>query len=296
MSGIAEIKHRISSVRDTKKITNAMYLIASTKVRKAKADLERTRPYFTALQHEIARMFHAEEGGESIYFEHAEKRTEKSAPATALVITADKGLAGAYNQNVIKRTLKYAAANPGCRIYAVGEFGRQYFAHHGIDYEKEFLYTAQNPTLHRAREICDILLDAYTAGETDRIDIIYTDFGSAGGEEVYEMRLLPFAAEDFKKADRPAADFIYEPSVPEVLEYAVRSFVAGFVYAALVDAYCCEQNERMVAMLGADKNADEILARLSLAYNRERQAAITREITEITSGARAMRLSRKEGV
>ena len=79
MSGIAEIKHRISSVRDTKKITNAMYLIASTKVRKAKADLERTRPYFTALQHEIARMFHAEEGGESIYFEHAEKRTETPA-------------------------------------------------------------------------------------------------------------------------------------------------------------------------------------------------------------------------
>ena len=295
MPGLKEIKSRMAGVRDTQKITQAMYLIASAKMRKAKEELDKTRPYFDAVRAEIKRIFHTDERVENRYFYPLEGEPEEG-PVGCLVVTADKGLAGAYNQNVIKRTLKYAAANPGCRIYAVGEFGRQYFAHHGIDCEKDFLYTAQNPTLHRAREICDILLDAYTAGETDRIDIIYTDFGSAGGEEVYEMRLLPFAAEDFKKADRPAADFIYEPSVPEVLEYAVRSFVAGFVYAALVDAYCCEQNERMVAMLGADKNADEILARLSLAYNRERQAAITREITEITSGARAMRLSRKEGV
>lgn len=289
MGGITEIKHRIASVRDTKKITNAMYLIASTKVRKAKSDLDKTRPYFSAMQKEIARMFRADENVESIYFypEEGEKERVKGR-CGVLVITADKGLAGAYNQNVLKKAQELIAADPSDRLFVVGEYGRQYFSNHGVPFERDFVYTAQSPTLHRAREICDILLGKYVGGELDEIMIVYTDFGGGRTETVNTVRLLPFSRSQFV-ADDDTADFEYEPSVAEVLNNVIHSYVSGFVYSALVDSYCCEQNSRMAAMLGADNNAEEILAALSLEYNRERQAAITREITEITSGARSMK-------
>lgn len=289
MSGIAEIKHRIESVRDTKKITNAMYLIASTKVRRAKNDLERTRPYFTALRKEIASAFSSGEEITSIYF-HPETReiTCKKDGSGILVITADKGLAGAYNQNVLKKARVLLEEHPDNRMFVVGEYGRQYFKNHGVPFDEDFRYTAQDPTLHRAREICDILLPKYESGELDEIYIVYTDFVGGRTEEVYTARLLPLESEHFRGGNG-GAHFEYEPSAEKVIAGVIHSYICGFVYSALVDSYCSEQNARMLAMLGADNNAEEILEELSLEYNRERQAAITQEITEISSGARAMK-------
>ena len=286
MSGIAEIKHRIASVRDTKKITNAMYLIASTKVRKAKNDLERTLPYFSALQGEIADIFAGVPELDSVYFDTSAREEPRTKGGCGiLVITADKGLAGAYNANVLKRAQELLREHPDNRLFVVGEYGRQYYKNHGVPFVEEFDYTAQDPTLHRAREICDILLSKYESGELDEIFVVYTDFGGGRSEHVYAKRLLPIERSEGKRDD---AHFEFEPSAEEVLAGIVHSYVAGFVYSALVDSYCCEQNARMVAMLGADNNAEEILSELSLEFNRVRQAAITREITEITSGAKAM--------
>lgn len=293
MSGIAEIKHRIASVRDTKKITNAMYLIASTKVRKAKNDLERTLPYFSALQGEIADIFAGVPELDSVYFDTSAREEPRTKGGCGiLVITADKGLAGAYNANVLKRAQELLREHPDNRLFVVGEYGRQYYKNHGVPFDAEFDYTAQDPTLHRAREICDILLSKYESGELDEIFVIYTDFGGGRSEHVYAMRLLPIERSEGKRDD---AHFEFEPSAEEVLAGIVHSYVAGFVYSALVDSYCCEQNARMVAMLGADNNAEEILSELSLEFNRVRQAAITREITEITSGAKAMQKKGAKG-
>ena len=290
MISIKEIKHRITSVRDTKKITNAMYLIASTKVRKAKSDLEKTRPYFSAMQKEIGDMFRADENADSVYFyPRGAEGTLRKGACGILVVTADKGLAGAYNQNVLKKAQSLVGTHPGNRLFVVGEYGRQYFTSRGVPFERDFDYTAQNPTLHRAREICDILLDRYTAGELNEIFVVYTDFGGGRSEHVYVTRLLPLSRGEFGASDGKHVQFEYEPSVSVVLDNVIHSYVSGFVYSALVDSYCCEQNARMVAMLGADNNAEEILAELSLEYNRVRQAAITQEITEVTSGAKSMK-------
>lgn len=289
MSGIAEIKHRISSVRDTKKITNAMYLIASMKVRKAKSDLNKTRPYFSALQKEIARIFRVSHDVESIYFYPESGQKVSRGACGILVITADKGLAGAYNQNVLKKAQSLIKEHSGGKLFVVGEYGRQFFVNHGVPFEQDFVYTAQSPTLHRAREICDILLTRYSEGELSEIYVVYTDFGGGRTEHVYVTRLLPFGREEFAGAEDASTEFEYEPSVSEVLDGIVHSYVSGYVYSALVDSYCCEQNARMLAMLGADKNAEDILEELSLEYNRVRQAAITQEITEVTSGAKAMK-------
>ena len=167
MSSTKEIKDRIESVRDTQKITNAMYLIASTKLRKARAELDRTRPYFDALRSEIKRIFRTVEGVESRYFYPGDDHPLRGTYAY-LVITADKGLAGMYNQNVLREAQRLLNEHADAKLFVVGEYGRQYFAHHQIPVERSFLYTAQNPTMQRAREISSTLLDFYDSGQVQK--------------------------------------------------------------------------------------------------------------------------------
>ena len=276
MANTKEIKDRIKSVRDTQKITNAMYLIASTKMRKAKSELDHTRPYFEAIKGEIKRIFRtSKKEAESRWFYPEDGAHALTGPYACLVITADKGLAGMYNQNVIREAEKMLKEHPDTRLFVVGEYGRQYFAHHGIPVEKSFLYTAQNPTMQRAREISSTL-----------------DIRNGMFEEAKTDRLLPFHRKIFadntteKAITRP---FEFTPSIEAVLATLVPSYVSGYIYSALVDSFCAEQNARMTAMNSANQNAEKLLGELSVQYNRSRQAAITQEITEISSGAKAQK-------
>ena len=296
MSGTKEIKDRIASVRDTQKITNAMYLIASTKLRKARAELDRTRPYFDALRSEIKRIFRTVEGVESRYFYPGDDHP-LSGTYAYLVITADKGLAGMYNQNVLREAQRLLNEHADAKLFVVGEYGRQYFAHHQIPVERSFLYTAQNPTMQRAREISSTLLDFYDSGQVQKIFVIYTDMKNAMTEEAKSTRLLPFHRQTF--ASRPEekavkTPFRFEPSIETVLDTLIPSYVSGFLYSALVDSFCSEQNARMTAMRMANDNAEALLATLSSDYQRLRQAEITQEITEISAGAAAQRQNEKE--
>ena len=266
MAGTKEIKDHIESVRDTQKITNAMYLIASTKLRKARADLESTRPYFDALRTEIKRIFRMADGVESRYFFPGDDR-QLDGTYAYLVITADKGLAGMYNQNVLREAKRLLDKHADAKLFVVGEYGRQYFAHHNVPIEKSFLYTAQNPTMHRARE------------------------------EVISTRLLPLHQRTFVSNHEEQAlrtPFTFAPSVETVLDTLIPSYVSGFIYSALVDSFCSEQNARMTAMRTANDNAEAFLSSLSSDYHRLRQAEITQEITEITAGAAAQRRNAKE--
>lgn len=298
MATIKEIKNHINSVKDTRKITNAMYLIASTKLRKAKSELDHTRPYFNALQEEIKRVFRIAEDIENQYFYPITGEHELEGSYGYLVITADKGLAGAYNQNVIKEAEKLMKEHKNPKLFVVGEYGRHYFASHKIPVEKSFLYTAQNPTMHRAREIADILLDLFHKGELSKIFVIYTDMQGAINSEIRSTRLLPFHRAQFIIPDSTEKEvknpFEFFPSIEKVLDNIVPSYVAGFIYSALIDSFCSEQNARMNAMDAANRNAQELLEELSIQYNHIRQSAITQEITEISSGAKAMRRKAKK--
>ena len=296
MASTKEIKDRIESVRDTQKITNAMYLIASTKLRKARAELDRTRPYFDALRSEIKRIFRTVEGVESRFFYPGDDHP-LSGTYAYLVITADKGLAGMYNQNVLREAQRLLNEHADAKLFVVGEYGRQYFAHHQIPVERSFLYTAQNPTMQRAREISSTLLDFYDSGQVQKIFVIYTDMINAMTEEAKSTRLLPFHRQTF--ASRPEekavkTPFRFEPSIETVLDTLIPSYVSGFLYSALVDSFCSEQNARMTAMRTANDNAEALLATLSSDYQRLRQAEITQEITEITAGAAAQRRNARE--
>ena len=174
----------------------------------------------------------------------------------------------------------------------VGEYGRRFFAQRNIPIERSFLYTAQNPTMARAREISALLLDGFHRGELKEIFVIYTDMESAMSFQARSARVLPFHRTYFDTLDgeRVAAEpFEFLPNANSVLDSMIPSYVSGFIYSALIDSFCCEQNARMTAMDSANQNAEELLGELSLRYNRVRQSAITQEITEVSAGARAQR-------
>ena len=297
MASTSEIRRRIGSVRQTQKITHAMYLISQAKLRKAKQELDNTRPYFQALQTEIGRVFNADSTIESRYLIPADPNAKPLPGVPAcLLITADKGLAGAYNQNVIRQGQQLMAEHPGTALYVVGEYGRRWFAQRGVPVEKSFLYTAQNPTLDRARHIAELLLERFDAGEINSVWIIYTDMKNGLEATVHQAQVMPLHRERFHAATAATAgDAVYEfvPSAKAVLDNAVRSCLTGYIYSALVDSFCSEQSARMTAMNAADQNAEELLKDLSVQFNRARQAAITQEITEVSAGERAQR-SKKE--
>ena len=298
MSGTKEIKSHIQSVQETQKITSAMYLIASTKLRKARQELENTRPYFNALRGEIKRIFRTAGRVDSHYFYPDSGDAPLGGTYGCLVITADKGLAGAYNQNAIREAMRLREQHPDMKFFVVGEYGRRFFAQRNIPIEHSFLYTAQNPTMARAREISALLLDGYDRGELQKIFIVYTDMAGAMSFQARSTRVLPFHRTHFADAAAAAEEpvrtsFEFLPDAGAVLNSMMPSYVSGFIYSALIDSFCCEQEARMTAMDSANQNAESLLGELSLQFNRVRQAAITQEITEVSAGARAQRHTNK---
>ena len=293
MAGTKEIKTHMESVGETRKITNAMYLIASTKLRRARQELDQTRPYFEALRGELRRIFKTAYNVDSHFFYPVGRDAPLEGTYGCLLITADKGLAGAYNQNAIRVAQRLLERHPDTKLFVVGEYGRRFFDQRRIPIEHSFLYTAQNPTMARAREISALLLDGFDRGELKEIYVIYTDMESAMSSQARATRLLPLLRTHF--AGVPAGEgamterFEFYPDVGAVLDSIMRSYVTGFIYSALIDSFCCEQNARMTAMDNANRNAEKLLGELSLQYNQVRQSAITQEITEISAGARAQR-------
>ena len=209
-------------MKETQKITNAMYLIASTKLRKARNDLDNTRPYFYELRSEIKRIFRTVNDVDSPYFYPPDYDPADHVGGTygCLVITADKGLAGAYNQNVIKEAKRLVDAHSDTKLFVVGEYGRRFFEQRNIPIERSFLYTAQNPTLERAREISSFLLEQYDSGALKKIFVVYTDMPNGMTMNARSTRLLPFHRTYF---DTPASEkkvsvpFEFTPSVAAVL-------------------------------------------------------------------------------
>lgn len=292
MANVKEIKKRIKSINDTHKITNAMYLIASTKLKKAKSDLDHTKPYFAVLRQEIKRIFRINSDIENRYFYPLDGVWKRSETYGILVITADKGLAGPYNYNVIKETMRLIDEHPDAKLFVVGEYGRHFFQEHNIKIKHSFMYTAQNPTMHRAREICDIILEQFDSDKIGKLFVIYTDLASGMVGKAISTRLLPFHRAEFDDINddtKTAKHLQFYPSISEVLNNTMQSYISGYVYSALIDSFCCEQEARMSAMSSANENAEKLLAELSTLYNRVRQAQITQGITEIAGGARSLK-------
>lgn len=293
MPGAAEIRARIAGVRETQKVTDAMYMIASAKLRRARRGVEETKPYFKALKEQISDVFHYIPDTDNRYFRiPAPEGTHRT--RGVLLITSDRGLAGAYNQAVLAQAEDYLSRHAQTVFFIVGAVGRRYFDGHGLPYERAFAYSAELPGVWMARRICIDLLSRYDRGELDEIHVIYTDYHTGRPSESKRNCLLPLERSRFSAADRAGPrEKEFFPGPDAVLCGIVPSYLTGFIYGCLVDSYCSEQEARMTAMHTAGENARRMLGELQTQYHRLRQAAITREITEVTAGARALAALRR---
>ena len=293
MASITEIRSRMRSVEQTLKITNAMYLISSAKVKKARKQLSEVEPYFDRLAKTILDIFRHSPDLQHRYIEGHEKPKEERKTGF-VVITGDKGLAGAYNHNVLKLAESYLARKKDPTLFLIGQMGRHYFEKKHISIDGEFMYTAQDPTLERAREIVDTLVGLFEQGALDDIYLVFTHTYSAMRMEPEIIKLLPLdramlsARRGLSEADQYRDVVRYEPSKEAVLDVLVPGVLKGYMFAALVESFCSEQNARMTAMDTASDSAKEMLSSLSLEFNRARQGAITQEITEIAGGTAAL--------
>ncbi len=294
MPNAGELKGRMQSVRETKKVTDAMYMISSVKMRRAQRGVANTEPYFTALTEQIGELLRYMPEIRNRHF-HTELDGRVHARHGILLITSDKGLAGSYNQSAIRVAEEYMARHPETVVFIVGEFGRQYFIKKKLPFCEEFHYSAAEPNLWEAQSICQEMLDYFEDGRVDEINIIYTDYRGGRPSECVRACLLPLDKSTFRKPDEKDTELPYKEFYPDaqtVLDEIVPSYLTGFVYSFLVDSFCSEQQARMNAMSAAGKNADESLRRLKMQYNSVRQAAITNEMIEIAAGAKALRKSR----
>lgn len=291
--GKRDISLRIKSVKETRKITRAMYLISASKFQKAKVMLDNVRPYYNKVQLTMKDILLHTGKVTSRYLERKEDDKENKRKSL-IVVTGDKGLCGAYNHNVIKKA-EELIGKENVNLMVIGEVGRRYFIKKGYNVDIEFLYTAQNPTTAIAGEISDVILNAYNRGLTNEISIVYTEMQGLV-QKVKVLRLLPLDIDNFmalanegEEAEKNEVviddDMIYEPSASEVFDVLVPEYLKGLIYSILVQAFASEHFARMIAMDGATSNADKMINRLTLEYNKLRQASITQEISEIVAGA-----------
>ena len=293
MGSTKEIQTRMKSIQDTMKITNAMYMISSSKMQKAKRILSDTEPYYYNMQAAISRILRHMPDTEHPFFSIRHKIAEEDRKIGCIVVTGDKGMAGAYNHNIQKMTEQFMAEHEHCKLYVLGMVGRQYFTKKHMDIAENFPYTVQKPTMHRARLITEEIVRAFLERELDEIHIVYTQMLNAMAMENVNMQLLPLKKADFKVGQIPAdiyqEEIVLSPSADVLLDTMIPNYLTGVIYGCLVEAYASENNARMTAMQSSTDNAKAMLKDLSIQYNRARQAAITQEITEVISGAKAQK-------
>ena len=284
------LKARIESIQDTMKITNAMYLISSSKLRKARQNYQNVLPYFTRMRDTISRVVpHLPDEPVHPFFHEREKEN----PIRAyVVLTADKGMAGAYNQNLLKFLKEQCGSDPNARFYVIGQTGYRALLHKDPRLVEEFHYGATAPTLQRARDITVDAIDDFKSGKLDEIYLIYTKIQNALTSEPVMERLLPLDREHLKPAPKglgdPRGEVEMFPDAKTVFEQTAPIYMHGMIFGAMTESFCAEQSARMTAMDSATKSANDMIHELQLEYNRTRQGSITQEITEIIGGAAAV--------
>ena len=279
MAGVStkEIKNRIRSMESTKQITKAMEMVAASKLRKAQTQVLNSRPYFETLYATIHDIANADREFSSPYL--TERPVKKSA---FVVIAGDRGLAGGYNSNVLK--LAYSRMEgKDVTVLPIGKKSVDFCKSRKLPLLTESYVEAEDLSVGDCFTIAKTLCKQYLAGEIDEICIGYTNFVSVLSQTPAVLQLLPLTAEPGNRAGH--SDMLYEPDSEAVLAAIIPEYIGGVIYGCLCESRASEQAARRTAMDSATQNADEMIADLSLKFNRARQAAITQEITEIVAGS-----------
>ena len=306
MANLRDIRNRINSVENTRQVTRAMQMVAAAKLRKAQERIFQTRPYAYKMGEIISRL--QQQLGEQEASHRLLESREGSNSVLFIVITADRGLAGAFNSNVIRLTEKtinedYAQYQQNGNLYlsVAGKTGYRYFNRDDYQIANDFRGIFDDLQFEHAQQIVDAAVEGYLDGRWDEVKVVYNEFKNTISQNRVVEPLLPIPAEQFKtpimeeELERPVTleadeqiDYIFEPDAAHILKAMVPRYLHYLMWRILLESNASEQGARMIAMENATNNAEDLLEDLRLTYNRARQDAITKEILEITSGAEAL--------
>ena len=284
MASMRDIKRRKSSVQSTQQITKAMKLVSTVKLQRAKGRAEKSKTYFSCMYDTVASML--SKAGE---INHPFLKAAESQKKAVIVITANRGLAGGYNSNIVKLIKNSDFRKEDLVIYTVGTKGRDALARLGYEIAQDYSDVIEEPTYADAMDISKKLLDDYAAGEIGEIYVAYTGFKNTVTHIPTLLRLLPVKVEDERlEKDDSNAVMEFEPQTEEAIDLIIPKYITSLIYGALIESVASENGARMQAMDSATSNADDMISKLSLLYNRARQSSITQELTEIIAGAEAI--------
>jgi F-type H+-transporting ATPase subunit gamma len=290
MPSLIDLRRRIRAVKNTQQITKAMKMVAASKLRRSQERIVNARPYATQMQRVLSSV--ATRVDPSIHPLLTVREPRPDSKTLVIVVTGDKGLCGSFNTNAIKAGGAYIVESPQkCMLGLVGRKGRDFFARRGFAVLFEQVGIFQKLRYEDARVIAQTAIDAFVAGDVDRVVLVYNEFRSVMSQRVIVDQLLPIGREEVDGVPTPAQnqiDYLYEPSAQEIFDQLLPRFIEVQVYRALLESNAAFFAAQMTAMDTATKNSGEMIANLTLYMNKVRQAAITREIIEVVSGAEAL--------
>lgn len=290
MASMRDIKRRKNSIQSTQQITKAMKLVATAKLQKAKVNAVKTRPYFHKMHDTISSIL-AQSG--NISHKYLDEREGQE--NTYIVITSNRGLAGGYNNNVAKLVINHHKEDSSehAKIIAVGKKGKDALRRRGYEIVESYDEVVEDPTYGDAQKIGSDVLRKYVEGEIDHVYIAFTAFESTLTQEAKLMKILPLDPGEFvldeNSEEALASGVTYEPGAEEVLDNIIPQYVNSIIFGALKESVASEHGARMTAMDSATSNASDMIDKLTLQYNRARQASITQELSEIVGGAEALK-------
>ena len=293
MPSTKEIRGKIKSVQNTRKITKAMEMVAASKMRKAQDRMRQVRPYADKIRNIIAHL-----AASSTAYAHPflVKHKTQSGKAAMIIVATDKGLAGALNTNiqrlVLHKSQELREKGQSLSVTAIGNKAVAFSGHLGLEVVSQVVQLGDRPNLDRLLGAIRVQLDAYAQGKVDAVYIAYTRFVNAMKQIPTIEQLLPLSQEKLaaigEEPRQYSWDYIYEPDAQTVLDELLKRYVEALIYQAVAENMASEQSARMVAMKAASDNAKKLIGELQLVYNKTRQAGITKEITEIVGGAAAV--------
>lgn len=288
MPSLRDYRRRIKSLQSTRKICQAMKAVATAKMAKAQAAVMAARPYARQVQEVLARL--SEAAGT---IKHPLLTVREPNKVCYIVITADRGLCGGFNSNILRTVMKELQKNPGAALITVGRKGRDFFRFRRIPVEEAFVGLGEDIKFAHARQIAKIVIDKYTAAEYDAVYVIFSKFVNVLVQQPTVVKLLPIEppseeSEAAKEKRGPQALYIFEPSAEAVLHSLLPKYVETVIFHAILESKASEHSARMTAMDAATKNTEDLIARLTLKMNRVRQETITKELLDIVGGAAAL--------
>ena len=287
MPSLIDLRRRIRAVKNTQQITKAMKMVAASKLRRAQERIVSARPYALQMQRVLSRV--ASRVDPSTHPLLAMREVRAASKTLIVIVTADKGLCGSFNTNIIKAAGGFIRASQQvCTLGLVGRKGRDFFGRRGFEVLYEQIGIFQKLRYQDAQAIAQTAIEAFVTAQVDRVVLVYNEFKSVMSQRVVVDQLLPIAREDVGGPVGPEVDYLYEPSPADIFNQLLPRFIEVQVYRALLESSAAEHAARMTAMDTATKNSADMISSLTLYMNKVRQAAITREIIEVVSGAQAL--------